>query len=184
MSSRDGIPRPLLVLTALVLAYVLIRVTGVGEWLEVERMRLWVADLGPLAPLAFLALFVAGVTLQIPGLIFVLATPALFSAPVAVTISVVGGNLATSANFAVVRAMGGKPHNPEPGSRLDRAFRQLTTRPVRAVAVIRLVGLMFPPLTAALAITPLRARHHALGTALGLSPALGVIVAVEALVLR
>ena len=65
---------------------------------------------------------------------------------------------------------------------LRRLFAQLEAHPVRTVALLRLLTVMFPPVTSALALTRLSARDHALGSLLGLPlPITGMLLAAGAL---
>ena len=55
---------------------------------------------------------------------------------------------------------------------------------MRTVALLRAVFSMFPPLTGALALTPLRARDHVVASAVGLIPSITAVVWGEALLMR
>lgn len=159
--------RPLIVLTALVALYVAAQLLGLGELLDREQLRQLIVRSGPWGPLAFVGLFVGAVLAQIPGVLFIGAAPFLFSGPVAWALSLVASNIAVNANFAMVRRLGGAPIEGFERPWMQRLFEQLDSRPVRSVAVLRSVLIVLPPVTAALALTPITGRDHALGSALG-----------------
>lgn len=172
------------VVGGLLALYVLSPLLGLNTLVAPESLRHIVDDAGPWGRVAFAAIFAAGVLVQIPGLLFVSAAPFLFPAPEAWWLSLLAGNLAVNLNFAVVRRIGGanKLELTQPWA--QRLFDQLERRPLRAVALLRLVFSMFPPLTGALALTPVSARDHALATALGLFVPITGVIWFEALLMR
>ncbi len=168
----------------MVAVFLALRVSGAGAYLDATRLRAWVAGADPLGGPLFVLVFVGGVVLQIPGLVFVTASPLLFPPLEGFGLCILAANLAVSANFAVVRKLGGTVQPPPAGSALARAFDRLTTTPIRAVALIRLFAFMFPPITAALALSPVRARDHAVGSAIGLLPAVTAFLWIESELIR
>jgi uncharacterized membrane protein YdjX (TVP38/TMEM64 family) len=188
--------RLVLVVGLIVGLTVLVRASGLSQWLDSARIQALVAQAGPWGPLAFVALFVGAVVSQIPGLLFVFVAPALFRLPQAFALCFVASNLAVTLNFELVRRLGGQPlgrvdargsareHKIE-NPRLRRLFERLDAHPVRTVALLRAITIMFPPVTSALALTQVRARDHALGSALGmLLPILAVLYATSVLLVR
>jgi uncharacterized membrane protein YdjX (TVP38/TMEM64 family) len=171
--SRVGI-----VLGVLVAVYVVARLLGLDEFFHAERVREVVAHAGPLGPLAFLALFVAAVVAQVPGIVFVLVAPALFPWTMAWLLCWVASNLAVIANLELVRRVGGQPLVESEHPWLRKLFAGLEANPVRTVALLRVITIMFPPVTGALALTQLSARDHAIGSALGMALPITLILAV------
>lgn len=163
--------------------YVAGRLLGLESLLSPERLRALVRDAGPWGPLVFTGMFVGGVLAQVPGLVFVSAAPLLFPAPEAWLLSLLAGNLAVNFNFGLVRRIGGANAMELERPWAQRLFGQLERRPVRAVALLRTVFIMFPPLTGALALTQLRARDHALGSALGITLPISALLWFEALLM-
>jgi uncharacterized membrane protein YdjX (TVP38/TMEM64 family) len=173
-SARSRVP---LVLGALVGLFVLARLLGFDEFFHAERVRELVAQAGPFGPLAFLALFVGAVVAQVPGVVFVVVAPALFPWTVAWVLCWVASNLAVVANFELVRRVGGQPLVESEHPWLRKLFAGLEQRPVRTIALLRVVTIMFPPVTGALALTQVSARDHAIGSALGMALPLTLILA-------
>lgn len=177
--------RLVLVVGLIVSLTVMVRVTGLAQWLDSERIQSIVAQAGPWAPLAFVALFVAAVVSQVPGLLFVFAAPALFRLPQAFALCFVASNLAVTLNFELVRRLGGQPLARIESPHLRKLFARLDEHPVQTVALLRTITVMFPPVTSALALTQLRARDHAIGSAIGmLLPILAVLYATHFLLQR
>src|SRR5262245_21611165 len=86
--------RPLLAIGLLIALTLALRGTGFAAWFDRAHVEAVVARAGALGPLAFIALFVGAVALQVPGLLFVAIAPALFSLEEAWLLSVVASNLA------------------------------------------------------------------------------------------
>lgn len=172
-----------ILLCALALAPFAARALGLSAALSAGHLRELVAQAGALGPLAFVLVFIAAVVAQVPGFGFVIAAPALFRLPEAWILCFIASNLAVVLNFALVRRFGGQPlAELRDRPRLRRLFTQLDQHPIRTVALLRLLTVMFPPLTGALALTQLRARDHAIGSVLGmLLPLTAMLLAAAAL---
>ena len=177
VSSSGGRARVGLVLGVLVAVYVLARLLGLDDFFHAERVREVVAHAGAFGPLAFLALFVGAVVAQVPGVVFVLVAPALFPWGEAWLLCWVASNLAVVANFELVRRVGGQPLVESEHPWLRRLFAGLEARPIRTIALLRVVTIMFPPVTGALALTQVSTRDHAIGSALGMAPPITLILA-------
>jgi uncharacterized membrane protein YdjX (TVP38/TMEM64 family) len=171
------------VLALLVLAPLIAQWSGLTEQLSVERLRALVANAGAWGALAFLGVFVLAVVAQVPGIAFVAIAPTLFHLPEAWALCFLASNVAVVANFALVRRFGGQPFAELESPRLKRLFAQLDAHPIRTVALLRTLTVMFPPVTGALALTRLGARDHAIGSALGmLLPVTAILLVAAALV--
>jgi uncharacterized membrane protein YdjX (TVP38/TMEM64 family) len=177
--------RPLLVVVLIVAVTLVLRSTGFSAWFDRAHVEAVVNRAGPWGPLAFTALFVGAVAVQVPGLLLVALAPALFSLEEAWFLSVVASNLAVVLNFELVRRLGGQPLAEIESKELQKLFDRLDERPVQTVALLRTVTVMFPPVTSALALTKLRARDHFLGSAIGmLLPITALVLATRFLVAR
>jgi uncharacterized membrane protein YdjX (TVP38/TMEM64 family) len=175
--------RPLLVIGLLVTVTLILRSAGVSAWFDRARVAEIVASAGPFAPLSFIVLFVGAVAVQVPGLLFVALAPTLFSLEEAWLLSVVASNLAVVLNFELVRRLGGQPLAEIENKDLRKLFDRLEEQPLRTVVLLRLVAVMFPPVTSALALTRLRTRDHFVGSAIGmLLPITGLVFAARFLI--
>ena len=188
-AARGKTARAVVMLGGIFAVYVVGRMLGLEQFLHAERIRELVAEAGAFGPLAFLALFVGAVVAQVPGVVFVVAAPALFHFPQALALCWAASILAVIANFGLVRRVDGfiaTPSTP-PGqlhsagkrSWLAPLFAGLEAHPIRTVALLRIITIMFPPVTGALALTQVSARDHAIGSAVGMLPPIALILAVS-----
>lgn len=146
-------------------------------------MREAVDAAGSFGPLLFVSIFVAAVVAQIPGVPFVLIAPALFALPKAWLLCTLASNLSVLLNFYLVRRIGGSPLAELKHPLLRRILASLHRRPIVAVALLRTLTIMFPPVTSALALTKLSARDHAIGSALGMVLPVTLLLWVAAIML-
>jgi uncharacterized membrane protein YdjX (TVP38/TMEM64 family) len=160
--------RPLLVVVLIIAITMALRSTGFSAWFDRGHVEQIVAQAGPWGPLAFVALFVGAVAVQVPGLLFVALAPALFRLEEAWLLSMVASNLAVVLNFELVRRLSGQPLAEIESKELKKLFDRLDEHPVQTVLLLRVVTVMFPPVTSALALTKLRARDHFIGSLLGM----------------
>jgi uncharacterized membrane protein YdjX (TVP38/TMEM64 family) len=111
--------------------------------------------------------------------------PTLFSLEEAWLLSIVASNLAVTLNFELVRRLGGQPLAEIENKELKKLFDRLEEQPLRTVILLRLITVMFPPVTSALALTRLRARDHFVGSAIGmLLPVTALLLAARFLIDR
>ena len=167
-----------MVLGAVVALYVAGRVLGLETFFHADRIRELVGQAGAFGPLAFMALFVAAVVAQVPGIVFVIAAPALFSFGTALGLCWLASILAVVANFELVRRMGGQPLAEAQRPWLQKLLSGLEANPVRTIALLRIITIMFPPVTGALALTSVSSRDHAIGSAVGMLPPIAMILVV------
>jgi uncharacterized membrane protein YdjX (TVP38/TMEM64 family) len=157
---------------------------GLDARYSVATLRTLVSQAGPWGGPTFVALFVVLVVIQIPAFALVIAAPTLFAPTQAWLLCVAASYLSVLLNFAIVRKLGGQPLASLSSKRpvMARIFAQLNAHPVRTVVLLRMLTVMFPPVTSALALTQLRTRDHALGSLLGIPlPITGLLLAAGAL---
>jgi uncharacterized membrane protein YdjX (TVP38/TMEM64 family) len=171
-------PRARTALVVLACAAVLVgvRLTGLDQALSVAGVRATVEQAGVLGPLAFGALFVVATLLQIPGIPLLMLAPALFGTGAAMVLCLPLSHVAVLANFELVRRIGGRGKTPPKASLITRILAQLDAHPVRTVALVRGITIMFPPVTTALALTRIGRRDHFVGTLIGMTPPVALLV--------
>jgi len=182
-SATNKTTRLVLALCGIVGAFVATRALGLEHYFRAEQLRDMVSQAGPWGPLAFVTVFVGAVVSQVPGLVFVFAAPALFHLPEAWVLCFVASNLAVILNFALVRRLGGQPLGGIQQPWLRKLFGALDAHPIRTVALLRTITVMFPPVTGALALTQISAREHAVGSAIGMILPLTAILVAAGLLL-
>lgn len=132
----------------------------------------WLESLGPVAPALFIAAFVAGSFVGLPGMAFVIGGRLAFGPYVGFAVGLGGGMLAVTVPFVIARRMrraGSDPWRPK-HRHLRRMFDMLETHPFRAVFALRLVLWFNPPLSYALAFTTLPLRTYVAACAVALAP--------------
>jgi uncharacterized membrane protein YdjX (TVP38/TMEM64 family) len=172
-------------LLALIVALIVIgRVTGLHERLNIEYLRATVPALGVWGVLVFIAAFCVGELIHVPGIVFVAVSVLVYGPFLGFGVGLLGAAISVSVSFWVVRAVGGKALTEIDKPIVRKMMAELDRRPVRAVAIMRLVLFLFPPLNYALALSSVRFRDYLIGSTLGLiPPILGCAIFID-LVLR
>lgn len=178
MSKRT---RWILIIAVVAALYFAGRALGLDQYLHGPRLREAVASAGAFGPLLFLAIFIGAVLAQIPGIPFVLIAPALFHWPMAMFLSFLAANVAVIVNFEIVRRIGGNALTEINNPRLQRILDSLDVHPIRAVFLLRLITIMLPPVTGALALTRVSRRDHAVGSLLGMVVPIAALLGIGAL---
>lgn len=151
--------------------------SGVFADPSVAVMRARIEAWGSLAPLAFITLLMAGLFLPGPEIVLVALGGAVFGTVDGFVYGWVGAVIGTALPFLLVRrALGRYTQGPD-GIRFRRLRRiedRLVERGFATVVVLRLVLFLAPPLNWALGTTRVRLRDYVLGTAVGITPTLGI----------
>lgn len=143
-------------------------------------VRDWLLSLGPAGPLLFVVAFVGGSFVGLPGIAFVVGGRLAFGPLLGFVLGYAGGLLAVTVPFVAARKLR-RTDAPawHPKHRLAaRAYALLETHPFRGVLVLRLILWFNPPLSYALAFTPVRLRIYLAACALALLPVVGIAVTV------
>jgi len=147
--------------------------TGLTEGASPESIGAWLEAAGPWGLFGFLALFVAANFAGVPGFVFVLAALFAYGPFLGGAVGLLGGVIAAVVNVTVLRWIGGGPVEGGPAW-ITRVMGWAESRPVGATALLRALTVVAPPANVALALSPVRCRDHALGSALGLTVPVGL----------
>lgn len=147
----------------------LVKLTGLEEYIDVERVRGLMEATGVWGFLAFIVFFAVGELLHIPGLVFVGAASIAYGKVLGVPAAYAGAMGSVVLSFVVIRAIGGQPLGDVRRPWMRKMLAGLETRPVRTVALLRMVFWLSPALNYGLAMTNVKMRHYLVGSALGLS---------------
>jgi uncharacterized membrane protein YdjX (TVP38/TMEM64 family) len=160
---------------------------GVGAWwwdvpryLDVGPLRTLVASHGPWGPLVFVAAFIGGVLLHLPGIPLVALGALLFEMRDAFVYAWVAIVLSTTATFFLVRWFFRETVQRTLAARfpgLRRLDERLVESGFATVLVLRLLFFMAPPLNFAMGATRVRFAAYLGGTAVGVLPGVGLAVA-------
>jgi uncharacterized membrane protein YdjX (TVP38/TMEM64 family) len=170
MRRRGALVAAALAAVALVVAWS----RGVGE-VGVAAWRARIESAGTLAPLAFMGFFVAGFFVPLPQVVLVALGGAMFGAALGFAYSWTASVVGTWLVFTVVRhllaSLGDRGRIRLPPT----VDARLAAHGFTTVVALRLVLLLAPPLSWALAVTRVRTRDFVLGTAVGIVPVVGLV---------
>ena len=142
--------------------------TGVTDHLSVDVMRDAIVGAGALGVLMFIAAFAVGLLVQVPGMLFIGAAALAWGQGGGAVVGLAGAVIAVTASFIVVRSVGGKLLDDVQKPWLRKIMAKLEARPVRTIALLRLVMWLAPPLNYALAMSGVTLRQYVVGSAIGL----------------
>jgi uncharacterized membrane protein YdjX (TVP38/TMEM64 family) len=152
---------------------------GKPAWLSVDGMRRAVEAAGPLGPLVFMAVFVAGFFIPGPEILFAALGGVLFGGVHGFLYAYVASLVGATTTFLLVRYTAQEWAQRAPRHRfawVRTLDDHLAVRGFTTVAGLRLVLFLAPPLNWALGATRVRTRDYLLGTATGIVPGLSASV--------
>jgi len=144
------------------------------DYFSVRALRTLVADARTLGLLIFVAAFLVGQFLYIPGMVFVGVAVWVWGPWLGFAIGYSCGVLGVNLHFLSLRLIGGRPLAANARTKrprwswVQKALGALEAHPIREVILLRSLMFMSPPLNMALALTGVRGRDHLIGSALGL----------------
>jgi uncharacterized membrane protein YdjX (TVP38/TMEM64 family) len=144
--------------------------TGLAEGLTRERIQALVLEQGALGFVAYLAMFAIGELVHVPGMVFVAAAVLAYGRGFGFLAAFAGAMTSLSVSFWVVRLVGGQPLGEIRRPTFQKLLARLDAQPIATVAVLRALFWLAPALNYALAMTRVRFRDYAVGSALGLLP--------------
>ena len=116
----------------------------------------------------FVLLFSLGNLIHIPGLLFLAAAVLTLGRGWGGAVTYIAAVASCAFTFVTIRALGGDALRSLENRVAMRILRELDTRPIRSVAVLRLLFQTMPALNCTLAISGIRFRSYLLGTLAGL----------------
>jgi uncharacterized membrane protein YdjX (TVP38/TMEM64 family) len=150
--------------------------TGAREWMTQEKIQSAVNDAGWWGVLFFFAIFSIGQFLQVPGALFIVVARVVWGPVFGFAIAYAGAIISAVSVFAMVRAVGGKPLGAITWPPAKKILAGLDRRPIVTIAALRAVMMLAPPLTYALALSPVKHRDHLIGSAIGLVVPVTIVV--------
>jgi uncharacterized membrane protein YdjX (TVP38/TMEM64 family) len=168
--------RPALVLVAVLALWVIAEKTGLRKNASAEKLHALMERAGAWGFVAYLGAFVVGMLLQVPGTVFLLGARIAYGAVGGGVLAYVGAVLAVTVSFVFARTLGGRAFAEIRWKPARRLLAHLGDRPVRTIALLRVVLWMNPPLNYALAMSTVRLRDYVVGSAIGLLPAVVLVM--------
>lgn len=152
-------------------AVFLISRSGVwGHVTDEDRLRQTVDDAGAWGPVVFLALMIALVPLNVPGIVFVIPATTIFGTPVGIVLSFVGGYTASVIGIVAARRLGRRAFEDKLPARIRRFETRLSRRGFWAVVGLRCVTYLMQPVDWLVGLSSMRMRTALSATAVGLVP--------------
>ena len=168
--------RPLLTLGLFAALVALAHATGQLDELSPAGIRALIARAGPLAAVAFVAVYAGGNLLQLPGWVFIGAGVLAWGRPVAFGLSYLSSVLAALVAFVGFRRAAAQPLRTARRPWVQRLLDGIEARPFRVMLVLRVLFAVSPPLNFALALTPVRLRDYLAATMAGIVIPVGFMV--------
>jgi uncharacterized membrane protein YdjX (TVP38/TMEM64 family) len=149
-------------------AVILVRHTPVGEVFSADDLGELMDRAGVWAPLAFIAIYAAGVCLFVPGTLLTGLGAAIFGAYWGFLYVWVGAMIGACAAFWIGRTLGREFAASLIGSRLKRYDDAIERNGFATVLYLRLVYFPFTPMNFGMGLTKVRFADYVLGTGLGI----------------
>jgi len=163
--------------------WIVVTVTGLDELLHEEQLREVVVRFGAWGAVIFFAAFVLGQFMHLPGVLFIAAATFAWGPLAGGFMSLLGATLAVSANFYVVRRVGGGALADMRRPMLIRVLSSLHRRPRATMFAARAIFNTSAVLTTMCALSGVRLRDHAIASAVGMMvPILGWAFVLETVV--
>ena len=168
MRLRRALPRLVL---ALLLAAAIAWGVSHRQDLDVPAVEAAIRDMGALAPLAYMALYVVATVLFLPGSILSLAAGVLFGPVWGAAYALIGATLGATLAFLIARYVASDWVAAKAGGRLKQLIAGVEAEGWRFVAFVRLVPLFpFNLLNYALGLTRIRLRDYVLASLICMAP--------------
>lgn len=170
--NRSGVLRPLMFLAGIVVAILLVRASGVGQYLEPERLRELFASFGMVAPLVYIAFYTVAPALMLPGLPISMAGATVFGPFWGVVYTIIGATLGACVAFLIARyAARDWVESRLVGSRWNKLDSETAQNGWKAVAFTRLIPLFpFNLLNFAFGLTKISFLQYAIATFIFMLP--------------
>jgi uncharacterized membrane protein YdjX (TVP38/TMEM64 family) len=169
-----------LVILAVVVAAIVVtaHLTGLTAKFSQARLREMVQSAGAWGIAVYVLAFAVGELLHLPGIMFLGAAVVAFGRVRGGILAYFAAIIALQITFIAIRAIGGQPLGAIKNVRMRAILAKLDERPLTTVIVVRMIGALTPAVTYALALSNVKLRDHAIGTAIGLIPPIAFLASV------
>jgi uncharacterized membrane protein YdjX (TVP38/TMEM64 family) len=152
----------------IIVAIYVIRFTSVKEFLTQEALGHFLESAGFWAPLAFVAVYTAGICLFVPGTLLTALGAAIFGAYRGFLYVWIGAMAGASAAFWIGRTLGREFAASLIGDRLKKYDDAIERNGFATVLYLRLIYFPFTAMNFGMGLTKVRFRDYFWGTALGI----------------
>ena len=160
--------KAVLLLLFIVAAVIIVRFTGIRDFLTVEKLGGLLAAAGVWAPLAFILIYAVGVCLFIPGTLLTTLGAAIYGPYWGFIYVWVAAMLGAAGAFLIGRYLGREFAASLIGDRLKKYDEAIERNGFATVLYLRLVYFPFTPMNFGMGLTKVRFRDYLWGTALGI----------------
>jgi uncharacterized membrane protein YdjX (TVP38/TMEM64 family) len=165
---RTAFVKAAILLIFIVAAVVTVRVTGVREFLTVDKLGALLAAAGLWAPIAFILIYAVGVCLFIPGTLLTALGAAIFGPYWGFVYVWLAAMLGAAGAFLIGRYLGREFAASLIGNRLQKYDDAIERNGFATVLYLRLVYFPFTPMNFGMGLTKVRFRDYLWGTGLGI----------------
>ena len=165
---KAALIKAVLLLLFIVAAVVMVRFTGVREFLTVEKLGAWLAAAGFWAPLAFILVYALGVCLFIPGTLLTALGAAIYGPYWGFIYVWVAAMLGATGAFLIGRYLGREFAASLIGDRLKKYDAAIERNGFATVLYLRLVYFPFTAMNFGMGLTKVGLRDYLWGTGLGI----------------
>ena len=158
-----------MLLVFIIAAVVLARYTLASGFLSTDKLGAFLEGAGFWAPVLYIAVFVAGVCLFVPGTFLIAVGAAIFGPYLGFVYAWVGALLGAIVAFLVGRYLGRDFAASLVGDKLKRYDDGIEHNGFATVLYLRLICFPYSPLNFGMGLTKVRFRDYFLGTAFGIA---------------
>jgi len=166
--SRGPLVKVLILIGFIIFSVYLVRFSPVRDYFTPEALEKFVAEAGFWAPVAFIAIYAAGVCLFVPGTLLTGLGAAIFGPYWGFVWVWLGAMVGASAAFLIGRTLGRQFAASLIGDRLKKYDDAIERNGFATVLYLRLVYFPFTPMNFGMGITKVHFWDYFAGTALGI----------------
>jgi len=167
-SRRNALLKAALLVVFIAAAIVLVRFTGVKDYLTAEGLGRFLAAAGFWAPVVYMLIYVIGVCLFVPGAILTGLGAVIFGPYWGFVYVWIGAMIGASAAFLIGRTLGREFAASLVGDRLRKYDDAIERNGFATVLYLRLIYFPFTPMNFGMGLTKVHFRDYLFGTGLGI----------------
>jgi len=165
---RNALLKAALLVVFIAAAIVLVRFTGVKDYLTAEGLGRFLAAAGLWAPVVYMLIYVIGVCLFVPGAILTGLGAVIFGPYWGFVYVWIGAMIGASAAFLIGRTLGREFAASLVGDRLRKYDDAIERNGFATVLYLRLIYFPFTPMNFGMGLTKVHFRDYLFGTGLGI----------------
>jgi len=170
-NKKKSVIRLILFIVALGAMVSVVKLAGLDDYLDQDRLQLWIRGFGAWGPVIFILIYSVAPALFLPGLPLTVAAGLAFGPFYGTVFALVGATIGASIAFLVARYFAGKQIDKLAGGRLKAIDEGIRRRGWIFVAVTRLIPLFpFNLLNYAFGLTSIKFSHYLIASFIFMLP--------------